>query len=420
MNVMVLSINYAPEQTGFGPHVAALCEHLASRDHAVTAITGFPFAPYWARWPGYRGRLIADERINGVRVIRVTHFIPRRPGRLLQRLLMEGSFGLASAWAALTRSQARWDVILYVGAQPGIAMVARYLAGLYRIPYVVNVQDLAAQAAAGVGIVKVPWATRMLDRLEFWAYRRAGGAMVLCDAFQQALIAHGYPAKRIRIIRSPVDVERIRPVLPDPVFRQTQHLAPGDFVVLYAGSMGLKQGLTNVIEAARLLGDDGPSVRWVLVGEGELRSALQEQVARHGLAKQVRLLPLQPAAEMSAMFSSADLLLLNQRGTVKDTVIPSKLLTYMAAGRAVLAAVNPSSQAAALLCEAQGGLVTRPEDPAALASAVRQLQAEPAALQEMGQRNRRYAEQHFDQRRIVAAQEAFLVEVVSRARQEAA
>jgi colanic acid biosynthesis glycosyl transferase WcaI len=412
MRILMLSINYAPEPTGFAPHVATLCEHLASRGHDVMVLTGFPFAPYWSRWPEYKGQLTKREYLNGVQVVRLTHFIPRRAGHMLQRLLMEGSFCQMAVGVLLTQMRPRWDVILYVGAQPSIAMLAKWMAHACRIPYVVSIQDLAAQAAAGVGIVKAPWLVRLLDKFEYSAYNSASGAMVLCEAFRSALVCHGYPAERIRVIASPVDVERIRPIPPDPSFRQEQQLAQNDFVVLYSGSMGLKQGLTNVVEAARLLEGSCPVIKWVLVGEGELKPVLHELVRKYDLGEQVRVLPLQPEARMSAMFSSANVLLLNQLSTVKDTVIPSKLLTYMAAGRGVLAAVSPSSQAAILLDKAQGGLLVKPEDPVALANAVKHLQAGPDALRAMGQHNREYAEKNFDQRRVVAAQEAFLLEIV--------
>jgi colanic acid biosynthesis glycosyl transferase WcaI len=198
----------------------------------------------------------------------------------------------------------------------------------------------------------------------------------------------------------------------DGAFREAHGLSAQDFVVLYSGSMGLKQGMTNVVEAARSLQTNNPGIKWVLVGDGELRPIIEKLVNDYALAGHVCLLPLQPESEMSAMFSAADVLLLNQVSKVKDTVIPSKLLTYMAAGRAVLAAVNPASQGALLLGESQGGVIVTPENPAALAAAVKQLQALPTALQEMGRRNREYAEKHFDRRRIFAAQEAFLAEIV--------
>jgi colanic acid biosynthesis glycosyl transferase WcaI len=237
---------------------------------------------------------------------------------------------------------------------------------------------------------------------------------VLCTGFQEALVNNQYPPELIRIIQDSVDLGLIRPVSEGSShFRIKHHLSPDDFVLLYSGSMGLKQGLTNIVEAAQLLRDECPFVKWILVGDGELMPTLRTLIAKHDLAEQVSILPLQPKAEMSAMFSSADVLLLNQLSNMKDTVIPSKLLTYMAAGRTVLAAVNESSQAATLLRESQGGIIVVPESPTALATAVNQLQADRTGLAEMGRRNRQYAEKHFDQREIVAAQEKFLLDVVN-------
>jgi glycosyltransferase involved in cell wall biosynthesis len=108
------------------------------------------------------------------------------------------------------------------------------------------------------------------------------------------------------------------------------------------------------------------------------------------------------------MFASADILLLNQLSAVKDTVIPSKLLTYMSAGKPVVAAVNRSSQGAELLQAAGGGLVIPPENPGALAAAVKSLAAEPARRASMGQANRRFALDNFDQRKIVRQLEEFV------------
>ncbi len=412
MNILVLSINYSPEPTGFAPHVAGLCEYLASRGNHVTTLTGFPFAPYWKRWPQYRGRFISRQLINRVEVLRLSHFIPRRPGKMIQRLLMEGTFCLMAAWVSLIRGFRRRDLILYVGAQPSIAMLARLMARWRGSPYVVMITDLSSQAAREVGIVKAKWLEELLSSFEYAAYHHADGAVVLCLAFRERLIAHNYPADHVRIIPSPIDVDLIHPVAGDHVFRKEHSLSDEDFVVLYSGSMGLKQGLTNVIEAARRLKDEDPAIKWVLVGNGELKPRLQKLVSDYDLAKHVHFLPLQAEEKMSVMFSSADVLLLNQLTSIRDTVIPSKLLTYMAAGRAVILAVNPESQAAAAMRKAQGGLWVRPEDPIALAEGIKQLKKERHRLEVMGQLNRHYAEQNFDRKRILAEQEAFLLEIV--------
>jgi glycosyltransferase involved in cell wall biosynthesis len=113
------------------------------------------------------------------------------------------------------------------------------------------------------------------------------------------------------------------------------------------------------------------------------------------------------------MFAAADVLLLNQLSTVTNTVIPSKLLTYMAAGRPVLAAVNANSQGAEILREADGGILVAPEDPEALSAAARWFMTQSGeTLAAFAARNRAYAEKHFDQRKIVAAHEEFMLKMM--------
>jgi glycosyltransferase involved in cell wall biosynthesis len=410
--VLIVSINYAPEQTGFAQHVAALAESLVKCGHAVTVLTGFPFAPQWRRWPEYGHRTIAREAVNGVEVIRLSHFIPRRPGRLLQRLWMELSFSLMATPALAWSQQPAPNLVMYYGAQPSLAMFSRLLACWRRIPYVVSIQDLAAQAAADVGIVRHSMIRRLMEQFEFSTYRSASRALVLCDAFRDALVAHGYQPDRIHVIPSPIDIDHIRPVAPTYRFRAANEIGDDDFVILYAGSMGLKQGLANVIEAARDLAQTAQGIKWVLVGEGEAAPLLRQLIQQYGMHDHVRLLPLRPEEEMPDMFASANLLLLNQLDSVKTTVVPSKLLTYMAAGKPILAAINPKSQGAELLRRATGGELVEADNPRALAAGVRRLhQRHPDELVDMGRRNRTFAEQHFDAKRIVATQETLLMNV---------
>jgi len=173
-------------------------------------------------------------------------------------------------------------------------------------------------------------------------------------------------------------------------------------VVLYTGNMGAKQKLENVLEAAARFQPHG-DVLFLFVGDGTEKSCLQQYAQAKDLSN-VRFLPLlppQPKELLPEMLSAADVLVLNQSAKLVDAVIPSKLFTYMAAGRPVVAAVNPLSAAAACIRQADSGVVVDAENPIALAEAIRRLQVDRDLAERLGRQGRLYVEEHCNRERIL-------------------
>src|SRR3989304_5622606 len=79
MRILILGINYSPEETGIAPYTAGLAEHLAGRGYSVCAVTGLPSYPQWRGYDGGWHVLWKREAINGVDVRRGWHYLPRRP-----------------------------------------------------------------------------------------------------------------------------------------------------------------------------------------------------------------------------------------------------------------------------------------------------------------------------------------------------
>jgi colanic acid biosynthesis glycosyl transferase WcaI len=176
--------------------------------------------------------------------------------------------------------------------------------------------------------------------------------------------------------------------------------------MLHTGNMGKKQDLINVVHAAQFSQGD-PGLVWLLVGQGEERAVLDQEIQQRSL-KNIRLLPLQPAETLSRMYAAADALLVNQRKAVEDAVIPSKLLTYMAAGRAVVAAVSERSETARQVSRANCGVVVPAEDPRALVQGVCALRSAPALCQRLGKNGRAYAEANFTKSSVLQRYDEFL------------
>ena len=129
MRIIVWGINYAPESTGIAPYNAGLCEFLARQDHEVRMVTTFAYYPAWKKNPADRGRLHREDFINGVRVHRCWHYVPRKV-TTLRRMVHELSFGAASLLRVLTLPRA--DVYVVVSPPLLLGPLAWLVARLKR------------------------------------------------------------------------------------------------------------------------------------------------------------------------------------------------------------------------------------------------------------------------------------------------
>jgi colanic acid biosynthesis glycosyl transferase WcaI len=397
MRILVLGINYIPEKTAIGPFTAGLSEHLTKSGHEVQVVTGFPYYPEWRVHEGYRGRFYMREFVNGVDVRRIWHSIPSRASNLPQRLAHDLSFTLTVFFAGLFVRD--FDVVYCCCPPPTLALTALLLAKLHRKPYVINLSDLASDAALATGIMKDGLAIRMARAIEKIAYKHADRIVCICAAFVEALKKRGVAEEKLAPIPFWGDTEKIFPVEDASAFRTKYGLTSQNFIAMHTGNMGKKQDLTNVVQAAEL-SKNNRNLVWLLVGDGEDRAALEQSIAERELTN-IRVLPFQPVEELSQMYGAADALLLNQKAAVVDSVIPSKLLTYMAAGRVVVAAVNERSEAAKYVERADCGVIVPSENPAALVDAVQALQANAERRQILGANGRKYIEQHLTKDRIL-------------------
>jgi colanic acid biosynthesis glycosyl transferase WcaI len=397
MRILVLGINYTPEKTAIGPFTAGVCEYVASKGHDVKVITAFPYYPEWRVWDAYRGRIYQNERICNVSLHRVWHYVPNNASNLIQRLAHDFSFALSALWAGLFIGG--FDVVYCACPPPTLALTAYALAKIRRKPYVIKLSDLASDAALATGILKNGSALRLARGIEEFVYWKADKVVCLCQAFIEKLTERGIGQGNLRLIPDWGDTQRVYPIAEAAAFRSTNGISKNTFLVMHTGNMGKKQDLLNVVRAAER-SKDVTDLMWLLVGQGEERPLIEEAISQRKL-KNIRLLPLQPVEGLAEMYSSADVLLLNQKAAVADSVIPSKLLTYMAAGRVVLATVSDKSESARYVKQAQCGLIFPPEDPKALVEAALSLRADPALRERLGANGRAYVQQHFTKDKVL-------------------
>ena len=386
LDILIVGLNHAPETTGIAPYTTGLSQMLAADGHAVHVVTGMPHYPQWRVADDYRGaRRARRERDGAVRVTRVPHPVPARPTGA-SRIGMEAVFAMRSA---LVRGP-RPDVVLAVSPALLSVGAARWVARTRGggAPVGVIVQDLYGAAVAEAGALGGRGAGAV-GRLESSLLGGADGIVAVHDVLRDALLRTGLPAERVTTIRNWTHLEQTDHRTDDiTAARRALGWPQGEAVVLHAGNIGAKQGLDGVVDAARLADERGLPLRFVLLGDGNQRARLVD--AARGVERFTVIDPL-PTETFRTALAAADVLLLHERPEVAEMCAPSKLTSYFAAGRPVLAATNATSAAAREVRAAQAGPIVAPGDPAALVEAALALVADPDAAERHGAAARRYA-----------------------------
>jgi putative colanic acid biosynthesis glycosyltransferase WcaI len=367
VRVLLVGINFSPEQTGIGPYMRAYADALHGTGHIVTVLTGVPHYPEWRRRP-------VGVESSPYEVIRCDHFVPRRPS-VVGRLRYEATFALAVR-RRLNDIGGQDAALAVIPALASTAVTAAW-ADRRSVPFLVMVQDIATSAASLLGPVGAIVGSAGL-LLERQILRRSVAVAAVTNEMRLTLVSHGARPDRIHVVpnwplREPLDL--------DPaIAREASGYPPHDIVCVHAGNMGAKQGLEVVVDAARLAESRGARVHFVLVGDGNQRSILESRAL--GLSR-IEFRPLLAQPEYDGALSGADILLVTQRSSVRDMAFPSKLTSYLGAGRPVVASVGRESATAIELSRAGCAVVVPPDDPEALLSAVLRIGSDPALAAEL-------------------------------------
>ncbi|MGN6488000.1 MAG: WcaI family glycosyltransferase [Devosia sp.] len=395
MRLLVVGLNYAPEKVGIAVYTTGLAEALQARGHEVRVVAGQPYYPAWRSMAGHRGWGWSCRTENGVRVLRVPHYIPARPTGA-RRLLHHASFAvsalLPALWWGLTFRPA---TVLAVAPSLLGAPVARLAAGVAGARSWLHVQDLEVDVATATGLLadggRAARLARAFERAVLRSFRQV---TAISPAMCRRLVEKGVPRDRVAELRNWADLDPARPPAGESPFRAEWGITT-PHVALYAGNIANKQGMEVVLEAARRLQGRG-DLTFVVCGDGPNRARLERQAA--GFCN-IRFHPLQPRERLAELLGLATVHLLPQVAGVADLVLPSKLTNMLASGRPVVAT---AARGSSLHAEVEGcGLLVEPGDGAGFAAAIGRLLDDPATAAALGAAGRRRAEERWARRAVI-------------------
>jgi colanic acid biosynthesis glycosyl transferase WcaI len=390
-SIAILSTFYWPEQTGSSPVMAEFAEFLANSGADVRVATAMPFYPQWRVWPEYRGKIWAREEHSGVRIYRSWHFVRPSPstiGRILHEVTLS-VVALPNMVRALVGAKHCYILVPALS----YAFTSSVIAWVLRVPRTLVVHDIMPDTAIELGMLRNPVLIAISSWLARRTYALAGEIHTLGEGMRSRIAGWLPTAKAIRVVPITIDSSELAPV-PNDENEFRRRFASGKFTVLYAGNMGQKQDLDILLDTAAAVRGDA-SVHFHVFGDGAMKGRFltrREQLKLDNVTHH----PLQPRRMLAHMLSGADVVLVPQQAEVIDIVVPSKLMTAMAAGAMIVAACHPASETAELLNRTQSGIAIPPGRADELEKVLRALRSGSVDSQPYRLRARETAQRMFD------------------------
>jgi len=389
LRLIVLCPHFAPDIAPTGVVMTRIVDELARRGHELHVITALPWYREHRVEPGYETRWWSEERTTWGTITRVNPFPGKSKSNIFRRAIGFVLFSVLVGIRGL-RAGGKGPVDGVLAMSPPLTLgVTGWLVRVVRGGRLVfNIQDVFPDAAIETGAISNPAIVALARWLEKFSYRRSDFVVLLSEDLADNVRAKlgRRDRHRVQVIPNFVDTQAITPSSRNNVYRS--ELGIGDEpVVMYAGNVGYSQSLDLMIDAAKAM----PEVIFVVNGDGSARPSLEQRA--QGLDN-VRFVDYQPIERLNEVLAAADVHVVPLRKGLAKVSVPSKSYSVMAAGRALLAAIDPGTEIPRLLSASGGGVAVAPDDPAAFIGALREMLADRDRLAAMGRGGREWVERH--------------------------
>jgi colanic acid biosynthesis glycosyl transferase WcaI len=407
VRLVVVTPHFSPDVAPTGDVVTRITEEFARRNHRIDVVTSLPWYREHKVEPGFRGRLIRYEDAPWGRIARVHPFPTGDKRNIARRAAAFAGFSVLTAFAGARGDPV--DGVLALSPPLTLGLAGWRIARARRGAFVFNVQDVYPDVAVELGMLKNRLLITGASRLERFCYQRADLITVLSEDLRENIARRIPDASKIRVVPNFVDTQWIKPAPRSNAYRHELGLED-EFVVMYAGNVGLSQSLDLMIEGAAALAHD-KDIAFVINGQGAMRVELEHRAAS---LPNIRFVDMQPTSRLPEVLAAGDVHVVPLRVGLARSSVPSKTYSILAAARPIIASVDGGSEVARVVEAAGAGIAVPPEDPEAFTKAVRALAEAPEAGRRMGAAGREWIESWASPGAVAEAYEGLFAELASR------
>ena len=361
-----------------------LAEGMKKRGHTVKIITNFPWYNLNEVPEKYKKGLYLREELSGIEVrrLRIPTFGPKKIRMALGHITVPFTTLLAGFFAE------KPDIIYAYSPPLFIGITGWLISKVKRVPFILGVQDLHPQCYIDQGVLKNAFIIRVFRALERFCYKHASLITVHSEGNKTYIAKQKVIAEnKIIVVPNWVDTDKILPLPRENEFSKKYNLQ-NKFVVGYAGTIGMSQGLVGLIEAANLVKHE-KEIKICVVGDGIDKQLMISKAKEYGL-NNVSFIEMQPNVLYPLVLASFDASIVSLNSKVKTPTVPSKILSIMAAGRAIIASVPLAGDAPALINKAECGLCSEPSDLKGFSENILKLYKNRELCRKYGENGREY------------------------------
>lgn len=341
MNIILYSINNAPESTGVGKYNGEMLEYLSASQDNVYALVPPPYYPEWKVHEGYESHKYSKNKQGNLTTIRCPLYLPKRMS-VFKRIVYLMSFALSSFLPLFSLFRKKIDVI--VVTQPTLFCIpaALFFAKLAKCKTVLHIQDYEVDAMLGLNMMKDNLLIKIIKQLESFFMRRFDLVSSISYGMIDKAIEKGVRKDKITFFPNWSDTEFVKPTTCGLALKKEWGFCETDKIILYAGNIGQKQGLEAVLDLAQNYAGN-KHTKFVLVGAGVYVDTLKRLAKKQNVTN-IFFKPLQPWSRVPEMLALADIHLVIQKKGAADAVLPSKLSNILSAGGHALVTAEPDTE----------------------------------------------------------------------------
>jgi glycosyltransferase involved in cell wall biosynthesis len=393
-SLLIWTQYFWPENFQINEFATALVRHGIS----TSVLTGMPNYPGGRLYPGYHTFQHAKECHEGINIYRIP-IIPRGFKSSLRLFSNYISFVVCGFLFApwVLRKNKITSVLVYAPSPIIQALPAIFFCWTRRARLVLWVQDLWPEVLTAMGFVKNPIVLKLVDRLVRLIYNHSDIILIQSEGFRSSITQRVNDASKIRYFPNASELNSTSSSKEGlEQYNELLNDLRRNFSVVFAGNIGIAQSCETIVNAAEHI-KELSNIRFFIIGDGTEALSLKQMIHSKGLSNVVMVEAI-PAQSMSAIYNASSVLLLTLRNhKAFSATIPSKLQSYMIAGKPIVASVNAEGEVARCMLQSRAGIVCSPENPKALAKAVLDIHdmSEKDRL-ELGLNGKKYSNSHFN------------------------